>query len=930
MAEDAFQKHSLSTTESPFYRRKIFGANGYLLSLSTSVAELIQAHRTRRRQYPEPDQVCLLSDIQSETIVLANEGDGFTDYWHAVRAAFTDRIALQEPAQDAVTDLIGNCPNAIAISPELLRVYCSTTALPTICSTELKDALEQLSRPNPKEALRRLERSGCLKHAYLVAKTILDLQDQEEVARLEQLLREKEKSLSGRRETLAQNFADDKDVEAIGDAILMGKFPLAEEILASKEREQIAGYEARRQEGNNRLNALLARVNACEDIALNSWDGEIADTLLSHCGLVKIKINQLKRRQKESAVAHGTCEETERIVDALEFAVRNRSDSFRELEILLDLGTNATDTQLPESRDLTDEFQWGDQELGEAWNALASLKKTIQDSERVDIGRKWGLLAKAFCRMSGMYHDLRESLSLSKIGDYPFGSYTTNFYNPRTAWLDRPVAFFLFIKTPDWIDLWARLAAHLEVCTDTRNVILMPSGYDDLRQRSAFGNPADNFLVIDVSAAAAVSRASIPGAPLRQLLHRNAQHLTAIGLFCTDGAVHQRKNLFVGREIAIQRLEQEKASALWGGRRIGKTSLLHALKSRLEDGKRKDPFRVAYVYADVQGSDPDLLLAERVAESLGLRQPRSVDDLNGIVSESCRNQRIAILVDEVDSYIAASRGVHGDAAFPFARTMRGISSQNAERFKVVYAGFKQLYYEVHIRPNPDNAYPFKNFLKPLRDDFGDFTLEKVEELLNMAFGEMLGIKFDPSVPRLVKERTSGHPAFVQAFGDRLLSRLERRRRAGASLDISRVDIDAVYDEDPDGMGDHAAYIDYVYETLGWNLSHLGRAIMLALSNDIIANGYVMYHAYQVGQVCDALVRWSNSPRLEPDSTDFINALSFLVMTNMLRRGAGGTVDNYSISYPSYIDFMQKFGDKNRFVVEESLRLYRQDEVGKIA
>jgi hypothetical protein len=491
------------------------------------------------------------------------------------------------------------------------------------------------------------------------------------------------------------------------------------------------------------------------------------------------------------------------------------------------------------------------------------------------------------------------------------------------------VHLYLLLRTDDWEDQWSRLSAHINDEEDARSIVVVPECLVQLKERFGIGKPEDPFVLIGREEAQRVSGASVPGAPLRQLLHRGAAKLTDIGLFCTDGVVHSRKNLFVGRESALQKLQTEKASAVWGGRRIGKTSLLHALKERLGSARRRDSFNVGYVYADPLHGDPDFTLAARITESLGLRRPEDVASLASILTETCKMKRVAVLIDEVDRYIEASRNTHGPSAFPLARILRGVSSQNPDTFKVVYAGFKQLYFEVNIRPNPDNAYPFKNFLTPLREDFGDLNSDKVEQLLRMAFEDMLGISLDPGVARLVKEKTSGHPAFVQEFGRQLLEIIERRRRATRELRITLADVEKVYAESPDGTGGHSSYIDYVYETLGWNLSQLGKAVMLAISNDIVANGYRSSHVYELKGIPGILANWASEDAFSPNEEDFANTLKFLVMTNMLLRHLDGNSEAYSVAYPSYIDFMVKLGDKDRIRVHESLVNYREHEIGKI-
>src|SRR5208283_3780626 len=122
----------------------------------------------------------------------------------------------------------------------------------------------------------------------------------------------------------------------------------------------------------------------------------------------------LKIRLKRSVLSESDFEAVMQMATALEFVVRNRSESFSELESLLGWGTVANSDGQNVPKPESDHLEWEDPELKEAWE-LFSRFQTVLDSDRQNVSRAWEVLAKAFCRMSAMYHDLHDSLRFEAV-----------------------------------------------------------------------------------------------------------------------------------------------------------------------------------------------------------------------------------------------------------------------------------------------------------------------------------------------------------------------------------------------------------------------------------------------------------------------------------------------------------------------------------
>lgn len=929
-ANNSFRKHKISSTYSAFYKKKIYGQDGYLSDLNKRIQRFLLAKAEYAIKYGVAEPPIALASLNSELEAVAVVDPSFKELWKSIqdlfRKSMVEELSTSVLCPSGVGMLLDLFPESMLLAPELVEEFASQDELPPLTVNHINTIIEQLACPNIQLCADKIKNAGCFLHAQLIAVSEYADGDIYAVKDVERLYAIERVAFENQFRELSLRSDNHKDLERARKAASLGKWPFAKQLLNRIKRATDKFQEDARNNSKRDLQNYRERIQYCQKLLEERFADTSADALIGLCGTAAARISSLIRLSQTEQPESNAMTNASQLADAIEFSVQRKTTAFGEIEALLNVlpRTHNVNPMVP----LTDgeEDSWGIDYPKSSWEVLKSQRRLNEDLRR-QCARHWADLVRWFCRSSGMYHDLNESLTHVFLQGCHFARYKSTFYSPRSAWLDRYVHFYLLLKTDEWEDQWSRLSAEIEKDRNAINIVIVPDGVTDLRKRFKVGKPEDPFVIIGEEEAKQVSNAKVPGAPLRQLLHRGAARLTDIGLFCTDGAVHHRKNLFVGRESALDRLVTEKASAVWGGRRIGKTSLLHALKERLST--KRPPFRVGYVYADPLYGDPDLCLAKRIAESLGLSEPEKVADLGTLLTSLCEQQHVGVLVDEVDSYILSSRVLHGDSKFPLARVLRGVSSQNPNTFKVVYAGFKQLYFEVNKRQVLDTAYPFKNFVTPLREDFGDLDADMVEKLLQIAFEEMLGITLEPGVTRLVKEKTSGHPAFVQEFGRQLLQIVDRRRRSSNKLSITLADVEAVYTENPDGTSGHSSYIDYVYETLNWNLSSLGKAILLAISSDIVANNRPKDHSYRQDGILHGLREWSSPDTALPGPEDLELALEFLVMTNMLIRRLDGSMKSYSVSYWSYIDFMQKLGDYNKIKVIESLKDYNEKEMGKI-
>ncbi len=161
-----------------------------------------------------------------------------------------------------------------------------------------------------------------------------------------------------------------------------------------------------------------------------------------------------------------------------------------------------------------------------------------------------------------------------------------------------------------------------------------------------------------------------------------------------------REAIFGRDEILAHILSREPASYLVvGGRQLGKTSLLQAIRRRLEDDPKVDVHFLA-----LTGSD----LTAALARSLGLSRDAGLDAVLGRLAESDR--RTLFLIDEADVLVRRDHQRLGEGEGDVFGRLRSLSEEGRCHF--ILTGFWNLY-EVAVL---DYGSPLRNFGETLRLD----------------------------------------------------------------------------------------------------------------------------------------------------------------------------------------------------------------------
>ncbi|GCF88514.1 hypothetical protein [Shewanella sp. M-Br] len=606
-------------------------------------------------------------------------------------------------------------------------------------------------------------------------------------------------------------------------------------------------------------------------------------------------------------------------VDTLKIIVETNSQYLDEVEFYLSPQKNdqlVIDYSVKAKEKLPD--------LVSCWQSLTS----NDFNDDTEISKTWAAFVKGFAKISNLYHDehgdkTRFGIVRSASIRYKYQIYQSKFYKPQSEFLKRPIRLYLYRSNVDTVSLKILEEELLAEESAARlHIVFAPQSIDKLKRYFKYNNEFQNFLIVDESFLYKLCIEEKHEVPLRQALHASVSDLANSSPFVAQGYCHQTNNIYVGRKDILKKLLNNPQAMIWGGRRIGKTSVLHALGNALLNRS----YKVAYVYVDIQDDgDPDFAIAKKIAHTLELGNIDSIADLELKVSNLTRGGvKVAFLIDEVDEYIKKSRLVH-KSEFPLATMLRQlVMADSSKDTFLVYSGYHQLFYEAKLDQQKRRVgHPFINIAQeiPIRD----LTNDDVTELVKTGFEDMLGIKVSPQVPRLIAEKASRHPAFVQQFCRCLLEYVSNRRVPNNKVTISTDDVEAVYSTNVSKEGGEQAFIFYVNETLGYNLSHLGRAIMLALA-DFIKIGYLENDGYfTVLKLHAHLNEWCLVVNIdEPKVEHFEQTIELLKMTNMLTQDPCNH-DKYRPTYPTYLDILTRLDKIGKSAIEDSLKAYDSSE-----
>ena len=555
---------------------------------------------------------------------------------------------------------------------------------------------------------------------------------------------------------------------------------------------------------------------------------------------------------------------------------------------------------------------------------LRSLSQNLAERTDVkEVRESVGEFLKTFARITKMHsyrEEATEQAKLQALVDFPFKWLSTTFQKPGCYLFEQPLRLFLIPgQTPsrDYLD---RIQREMELNRGQAiHILLLPGLKQNAHRILTEEQTTGDLVVLDQGNLEQIFSSRRPHSALRQILRRRVS-LERASPFMSTGNVDKDRHIYVSIGKIAEKVQDGNNWIILGGRRSGKSSLLHALKKTFLG--KKSPHMVALVSLEtlphhgVSEEDLDLLVARRIAEEFGWPTlPQSLSDFEQTLRAQCRATRSYVLLDEVDYYVRWHRN-SGLKEFQVIRKLRELSLGNrgsaAAGLFCFFSGFKNLY-EVYRNPDPSDAsYPWGNSLE--MKSMPQMTLPETQTMVEEGFSDLLGIEVDHTVPPLIFKLTAGHPAFVQNLCNSILSQLESQGRATDALRITQDEVTKAYNFSGD-ISAREPFIHFVEATLNLNLSNLDKVIAYSIAVSIIHPDEDPERPVTRDQIDSDLIHWFNlCGRPMPSSQDITEALLNLTMTGMLKEQRGQRA--YNMTFPTFVNILRRLEDANRNLLFE--------------
>lgn len=546
-----------------------------------------------------------------------------------------------------------------------------------------------------------------------------------------------------------------------------------------------------------------------------------------------------------------------------------------------------------------------------------STKEDIQKAklELEEIEEKLLELVKNFCSICSLY----KTNDSKKIGqeptqewnyiiDLPF-LFTSKLQSPRCSSLDKLINFFVITQvqtsSKKYINRIKDFISEKYYDQTAFNVIILLDSKEKF-ERINTSSLTKNLPVLDEFALKriifSVAENRLPKWQFVSLLTLNRK-ISTIQPFKTQGSVDNNNGIFVGRTAIIKEITSSKKDfAIYGGRKIGKSSLLAVISDIL--------IKNGYVISiqSFQGIDNSLTVAKSIIEDLkngGLKSTslipiNSLDDFSFNLLSLYRennHKSVAIILDEMDELIHKERKL---GRHQIIEIFRNISHATNHQWRFIFAGFKEMYLEIHGKGIYEHwKNPWQNFVDDSNKQLTE--IESPRELIDEGLKDILGLEYDKEVIDLITEFSTGHPAFLQKFCECLVKSIDNR----ISLENRRIfakDVKDVFEKDNE-------FINFVKETLDLNLSTMQELItVVAAMND----KELFDVTWLLNEIKTYIDLFNRQIKIEQKNLDL--ELELLTITGIIKRTANK--EEFRFTHPYYIKILKRLEVIDQNLIED--------------
>lgn len=555
------------------------------------------------------------------------------------------------------------------------------------------------------------------------------------------------------------------------------------------------------------------------------------------------------------------------------------------------------------------------------WETVKHISTTKEDlqhdaSKFYERLKSLQLIARNFCDICSLYKSNHKG-KLDKdlfqdwenTNDVPF-FFVTRLQMPRCHSLDQPIRIFIlsqkqlnkksFNKIKDYItaDETPKL---------TFNLLMVIGSKADL---VTVVNPVTkNYPVIDEDQLKRIIFSTSNNKPPKwvfaSVLTLNSP-IASIQPFHYSGSVSRNTGIFVCRENLINEIVSNKKDfAVYGGRKIGKTSLLTEIANKLQqDG-------VIVIFQSFQGSDSQsiakgIMFELKESRAFTDKAAYEFEDLTTFKSNlkrlyvSAKDKQVVIILDELDELIAQEKDLD---EHKLIEVFRAISTETQHQWRFIFAGYKEMYKEIHVRGKYESILnPWVNFVDDSSKQLS--VLESPRELVREGLRNILGLEYESEVEAKIIEYSTGHPAFLQKFCERLVKSVDKKISA-VSRTITIKDVDYIFSEDNE-------FITFVKETLNQNLSDLQRAIVYIAAIEQCSS-------FTANWIKEKIEYWLSEFEVSKKIpvSEIKLEIELLSITNVIRMSKHD--HTYEFAQPYYIKILNTIDNVDKDYIEELLK-----------
>jgi len=376
--------------------------------------------------------------------------------------------------------------------------------------------------------------------------------------------------------------------------------------------------------------------------------------------------------------------------------------------------------------------------------------------------------------------------------------------------------------------------------------------------------------------------------------------------FKSEGSVNSEVNIFVGRENIIKEITSvPKSFAFFGGRKIGKSSLLWEIKKQLDLKGFKTLICAFQGYSNATSS-ASMSAAKSILLELkqlfGKADLTNFSDLNEfkmqmkMLYSSNINQRVAIFLDEVDELIVREQYLK---EHKLIEIFRDIAHETNHCWIFIFAGFKKMYLEIKGKGTTYEGLrnPWANFVDSSHNNL--IGIDYPESLVNHGLKDILGLEYDSDISKLIVNYSSGHPAFLQYFCQCLVEQIKDKIDHN-NRRIYIEDVKAVFEKKDD-------FISFVQRTLEMNLSDFQRLLIF-----IAAEGN--FTEFDYNSIESRLKDWLEITEQEQniDQNMVKLELELLVITGVIKKSGSF---KYKFTHEYYLNILKRIEQIDRNVIE---------------